>query len=138
MAKKAAKGTILAYESSTGPSVFSTIPSVGDFDIPLIGTKDDFDVTTHDSPGGFEEITLGTARTQSFTVPLIWDGTNTHHAAMRTRAAADTLTVFKVTCVDSKVIDFSGYIKGITLSFPVNGAFSATMEIKISGNVTFT
>ncbi len=57
---------------------------------------------------------------------------------MRTRAAADTLTVFKVTCVDTKVLDFSGYIKGITLSNPVNGAFSATMEIKVSGNITVT
>ncbi len=138
MAKKAAKGTILAYESSTGPSVFSTIPSVGDFDVPLIGTKDEIDVTTHDSAGGFEETILGIARTQSFTVPIIWDGTNTHHAAMQTRAANDTLTVFKVTCVDTKVLDFSGYIKGITLSNPVNGAFSATMEIKVSGNITVT
>lgn len=138
MAKKAAKGTILAYESSTGPSVYSTIPSVGDFDVPLIGTKDEIDVTTHDSAGGFEETILGIARTQSFSVPLIWDGTDTHHAAMRTRAAADTLTKFKVTCVDTKTLDFDGYIKGITLSNPVNGAFSATMEIKISGNVTFT
>lgn len=138
MAKKAAKGTILAYESSTGPSVFSTIPSVGDFDVPLIGTKDEIDVTTHDSAGGFEETILGIARTQSFTVPLIWDGTEPHHAAMRTRAANDTLTVFKVTCVDTKVLDFSGYIKGITLSNPVNGAFSATMEIKVSGNITVT
>lgn len=137
MAKKAAKGTILAYESSTGPSVYSTIPSVGDFDVPLIGTKDEIDVTTHDSAGGFEETILGIARTQSFSVPLIWDGTDTHHAAMRTRAAADTLTKFKVTCVDTKTLDFDGYIKGITLSNPVNGAFSATMEIKISGNVTF-
>lgn len=138
MAKKAAKGTILAYESSTGPSVYSTIPSVGDFDVPLIGTKDEIDVTTHDSAGGFEETILGIARTQSFSVPLIWDGTDPHHAAMRTRAAADTLTKFKVTCVDTKTLDFDGYIKGITLSNPVNGAFSATMEIKISGNVTFT
>lgn len=136
MAKKAAKGTILAYESA--PAVYSTIPSVGDFDVPLIGTKDEIDVTTHDSAGGFEETILGIARTQSFSVPLIWDGTNTHHAAMHTRAAADTLTKFKVTCVDTKTLDFDGYIKGITLSNPVNGAFSATMEIKVSGNVTFT
>jgi predicted secreted protein len=136
MAKTAAKGTVLAYENPS--TTWNTIPNVGDFDIPLIGTKDEIDVTTHDSSGGFEETILGIARTQSFTVPLIWDGTNTHHAYLRTAAAADTLVAFKVTCVDTKVLTFSGYVKGITLSNPVNGAFSATVEVKISGNVTFT
>lgn len=136
MAKKAAKGTVLAYENP--PATWVTVVSVGDFDIPLIGTKDEIDVTTHDSSGGFEETLLGIARTQSFTVPLIWDGTATSHAYLRTAAAADTLVSFKVTCVDTKVLTFSGYVKGITLSNPVNGAFTATVEVKVSGIVTFT
>jgi len=135
--KKAAKGTILAYESATGPSVWSTIPAVGDFDLPLIGTKDEIDITSHDSTS--EETMPGIARTPSISVPIItWDGTDTHHAAMRTRAAADTLTNFKITHTDTKVSTFSGYVKGITLGHPVNGAFGATIEIKITGAVTYT
>lgn len=131
--KLAAKGTVLAYENPS--STWNTIPSVGDFDLPLVGTQDEIDVTSHDSTS--EEIVLGIARTQSFTVPIKWLGTNTHHAYLRTAAAASTLLSFKVTCVDTKVCTFSGYVKGITLQNPVAGAFNANVEIKISGAVTY-
>lgn len=135
--KYAAKGSIFAYESATGPSVWSTIPAVGDFDLPLVGTKDTIDITSHDSTS--EEKLLGTARTATISVPIVtWDGTDTHHAAMRSRAVADTLTNFKVTHKDTKISTFAGYIKGVTLGQPVNGAFGATMEVEITGAVTYT
>jgi predicted secreted protein len=136
MAKLSAKGTVLAYENPA--STWNTIPGVQDFELPLVGEKDEIDVTSHDSAGGYEETVLGIARTAAFNVPIVWDGTNAHHAALLTRAKADTLTVFKVTAKDTKVYQFSAYIKGISLSLPVNGAQSASVSIKPTGDITVT
>lgn len=139
MAKYAAKGLILAYESATGPSVFSTIPCVGDFDLPLMGERDEIDVTNHDSAGDYEETLLGVIRSPSINVPITaWDGVSTHHAAMVTKGQSNTLVNFKATMKDTKVATFSGYIKGVNVSNPVNGALSATLVIKPTGAITIT
>lgn len=138
MAKYAAKGAILAYESATSPSTFSTIPCVGDFDVPLTGERDEIDITSHDSANDFEETVLGIKRTQAMTIPInAWDGANTHHAAMVTRAAGNTITNFKVTFKDTKVATFAAYVKGVTVGNPVNGALGATLTIKPTGAITF-
>lgn len=139
MAKYAAKGALFQYESSTGPSVFTTVPCVGDFDMPVVGERDEIDITNHDSSGDYEETLLGVIRTPVIQIPITaWDGASTHHAAMVTRAQANTLTNFKVTTKDTKVHTFAGYIKGVTTSNPVNGALSATLSVKISGAITVT
>lgn len=138
MAKRAAKGAILAYESATGPSVYSTIPGVQDFDMPVVGERDEIDVTSHDSSGDYEETVLGIIRSPVISVPVVWDGATTHHAAMVTRAQANTLTNFKVTTIDTKIHAFAGYIKGVTTSNPVSGALTATLSIKITGAITIT
>jgi predicted secreted protein len=138
MAKYAAKGTVLAYESATGPSVWSTIPCVGDFDLALVPVKESIDVTNHDS-GSFAESISGIGTQTTISVPIVaWDGASTHHAAMVTRSAADTLTNFKVTLKDTKVVTFAAYIKGINVSNPVRGALSATLEIEATGTITVT
>lgn len=135
--KHAAKGTILAYESATGPSVWSTIPAVGDFEPPLVLSKESIDITSHDS-GGYEEKLNGIGIAQRLSIPIqTWDGTDTHHGAMVTRGQADTLTNFKITCVDTKVITFAGYVKGVVLGAPVRGAFGATLEIETTGAITY-
>lgn len=138
MAKYPAKGTILAYESATGPSVWTTIPSVGDFDMPIVLEKESIDVTDHDS-GGYEEKLSGIGTAEIIDVPIVaWDGTNTHHAAMVTRAAADTLTNWKVTFKDTKVATFSGRIKSVKTSNPVRGAFGGALRIETTGAITYT
>lgn len=138
MAKMCAKGAIFAYESSASPSTFSTLPGVGDFDMPLVGERDEIDVTSHDSTGDYEETVLGVIRTPTITVPINgWDGSNTHHAAMVTRAQANTLTNFKVTMKDGMMATFAGYVKGVTPSNPVNGALNATITVKPTGAITY-
>lgn len=138
MAKMAAKGAIFAYESSTSPSTFSTLPGVGDFDLPLVGERDEIDVTSHDSVGDYEETILGVIRTPTITVPINgWDGSNTHHSAMVTRAQGNTLTNFKVTTKDTKIATFAGYVKSVVIGNPVNGALGATITVKPTGAITY-
>lgn len=136
MAKYAAKGLVLAYESATGPSVWSTIPAVGDFELPLVPTKESIDVTNHDS-GGYEEKLPGIGVHEPLNVPIVaWDGAATQHAAMVTRSGADTLTNFKATLKDTKVATFAGYVKGVRVNNPVRGALSATLVVEITGAIT--
>ena len=136
MAKYAAKGTVFAYESSTGPSTFTTVACVDDFDLPLVPSKESIDVTNHDS-GGYEEKLSGIGVHQTLVIPVkAWDGASTSHAAMVTRSAADTLTNFKATLKDTKVATFAGYVRGVRTSNPVRGALSATIEIEITGAIT--
>jgi predicted secreted protein len=137
MAKYAAKGTVLAYLSATGPDVYSTIPGVQDFELPL-GEKEEIDVTSHDSSGSDDESVLGINVREAFDVPMVWDGAATHHAALVTRKAADTATTFKITARDGKVYGFVGLIKSIKISFPVRGAQLATVTIKPTGSITVT
>ena len=132
-----AKGAIFAYESSTEPSTFSTIPGVGDFDLPVVGERDKIDVTSHDSAGDYEEKILGVIRTPTIQLKINkWDATNTHHASLVTRAKANTLTNFKVTTKDTKVRTFAGYVSSVVESQPVNGAISASVSIEITGAIT--
>lgn len=139
MAKYAAKGLVLAYESATGPSVWSTIPCVGDFDLPLMGERDQIDITNHDSANDYEEKLLGIIRTPTLSVPITaWDGASTHHAAMLSRGVANTLTNFKATMKDTKVATFAGYIRGVSVSNPVNGALGATLSVEVTGAITYT
>lgn len=137
MAGIAAKGAILAYESSASPSTYSTIPGVGDFDMPLVGERDKMDATSHDSPGDYEEKVMGIKRTPTMSVPINkWNPKdNVHHSALITRGDAGTVTKFKVTIKDGSIRSFDGYVSGISESNPVAGVINATVSIEITGEI---
>lgn len=137
MTKRSAKGTLLQYESSTSPSTFTTVPGVQDFTVPL-GEKDEIDVTTHDSPGGYEETVLGIGRLPTFNVPVMWDGANTTHKAILAAHDADTALNLKITCVDLQVISGLAFVKTVSLNAPVNGKYDAGLSLKWAAKPTVT
>jgi predicted secreted protein len=138
MAKYAAKGALFQYESATGPSVYSTIPSVGDFELSA-GEKEEHDVTGHDSANNQDESVLGISVREAFDTPITaWDGASTHHAALVTKHAADTPVVLKVTMKDTKIWAGTALIKNIRVSNPVRGALSAVVTWKPTGAWTIT
>lgn len=130
MTKRAAKGTLIQYQTAVGPpAVYTSIPGLGDFNVPL-GEKDDIDVTTHDSPGGYEETVPGIGRLPAWSVPAMWDGANTVHKALLTAHDADTQMILRVTCVDGQTVDGLAYVKNVTLNAPVNGKYDASVSFK--------
>lgn len=137
MTKRSAKGTLLQYESATGPSVFTTFPGVQDFTVPL-GEKDEIDVTTQESAGGYEETVLGIGRLPAWTAPMMWDGSNTHHKALVTAYNADATVNIKVTCVDGQTVTGPALVKTIALNAPVNGKYDATISFKWASKPTVT
>jgi predicted secreted protein len=132
--KRAAKGTLLQYESA--PTVFTTIPGVGDFNVPL-GEKDEIDVTTHDS-GGYEETVLGIGRLAAFDVPMMWDGSDTTHQAILAAHDSDTAISIQITTVDLQVVTGNVVVKNITFNAPVNGKFDASTSFKWTAKPTVT
>jgi predicted secreted protein len=133
MAKFAAKGTL--FQRDTGSAVFATIPGVQDFDFPL-GEAEEIDVTSHDSAGNYDESVTGIRVREAFTVPIVWDGTNTHHAALQTAHAGDTAITAKITTKDTKTYTGSLLVKNIVLGCPVRGAFVANVTFKPTGQFT--
>lgn len=137
MAKYAALGALLQLGTGGGPYTYTTIPGVQDFSIPL-GEVDLIDVTSHDSPNGYEENVAGIKRTSPFTVPIVWDGSNTQHAALVTAQQAGTVVHLKATGKEStpKTYTFDALVRSIELQFSVGGAQMAQVSFKPSGAIT--
>lgn len=131
--KYAAKGTLLQYENPS--ATWNTIPSVRDFDLPL-GEAQRIESTGHDSSGDYDEFVPGTIDVPSFQVEIGWNGTNTHHAYLRTAHAARSTIAMKCTTKDTKVHTFSALVLGIAFSNPLKGLFTATVTIQPTGAIT--
>lgn len=136
MAKYAAKGAILAVATIAQPTTFNTVPGVKDFSLPM-GSADQIDVTTHDSAGGYREYVSGFLDSKEISIPMVWDGSNAQHAALLAALGGAALP-FKITGKEStpKVYTFSGLVKDIEISWPVQGAQEATLVIKPTGAIT--
>lgn len=137
MAKYAAKGAILAVNTVAAPTVYTTIPGVKDFNLP-IGTADQIDVTSHDSSGGYKEFVNGLMESAEISVPTVWDGSNAQHAALVAALQAGTVLGYKITGKEStpKTYTFQALVKSIDISWPVAGAQEATLVIKPTGAIT--
>jgi predicted secreted protein len=137
MAKYAAKGAILAVNTVAAPTVFTTIPGVKDFNLP-IGTADQIDVTTHDSAGGYKEYVNGLMDSAAISIPTVWDGANATHAALIAALQAGTALGYKITGKETspKTYSFQGLVTAIDISWPIGGAQEATLTIKPTGAIT--
>lgn len=137
MSKYAAKGAILAVNTAAAPTVYTTIPGIKDFSLP-IGSADQIDVTSHDSAGGYKEYVSGLMDTSEISIPAVWDGSNTQHAALVAALQASTVLGYKITGKEStpKTYTFQANVKSIDLSWPVAGAQEATIVLKPTGAIT--
>jgi len=135
MAKYAARGALLQYESAE--DTFTTIPGVKDFSVPL-GDTELIDVTSHDSAGGYAEFVAGIKDPSEFSVPIVWDGTNTAHAALVTAHGAGTAVTFMVTGKESaaKTYTFDALVRNIEINWSIRGAQEATVTLKPTGAIT--
>jgi hypothetical protein len=130
----AARGALLQYESET--ATFTTIPGVGDFTLPL-GEAEIYEEDSHDVTGGSVHKTTGKLMNQPFTVPVdVWDGSNTHHAAMAALLGSTATENFKVTAKDGKVYTFAAYVVGLEISHPKSGGESASLTLHPTGDIT--
>lgn len=133
-----AHGTQFQVGDGTTPAeVFTTIAEVKDISGPP-QTMDTEEVTNHDSAGWKEYIpTLLDAGDISFDVNYTADPSQT---SLRTDMQNRTKRNFQIVMPNTpaETLAFSGYVTNYSYSFPVSGAATGSITIKVTGPVTST
>lgn len=118
-------------------SVFTPIPYCGSFSGPD-ETFDTIDVTTHSSVGGYREFITGLADGGELTCDINWDASEATHQALAAAQTARELTSFQLFWPgydEDNLMDFDGYVTGLTRSSPTDAQITRSLTIKITGPV---
>lgn len=121
--------------------IFSTIAEVKSIGGPKL-SADTVDVTNLDSVGGFEEIIPTLLHSGEVSLELNFlpaDATQDGATGLISKWVARTLTSFQIIFSDSASTqwDFKAYVTSFEPSVGVDAANSASVTLKVSGQVTF-
>jgi len=98
------------------------------------------DVTSHDSPGGWEEVVGTILRSGEISLDIVYDPKNATHKYAANGLLYDlvsrTPTTYTLTFPDSTSWSFSALVVGFEPSAPVEGALTASVTLKLTGSVT--
>jgi predicted secreted protein len=135
-------------------SAFGTVLSMGDGDTPTEGfddvanvvkiggpglSLDTEDVTTHDSTNAWEEHVPTILRSGEMTLDIIYDpneGTHDATDGLISKADGKTLTNFIMTFPDATEWEFAAYVTGFEPDGSHDGALTASVSLKITGQPT--
>jgi predicted secreted protein len=99
-------------------------------------SADTEDVTTHDSPGGWEEHVATIIRTGELSLDIVYDpaeGTHDATTGLVSMLEAKTLAGYEVVFPDTSAWAFAAYVTGFEPSAPHDGALTAAVKMKITG-----
>lgn len=100
---------------------------------------DVIDVTTHTSTGGYREFITGLADGGELTVTINWHDDEAAHTLLQTALTARELTAFQLWWPGydtNNLMDFDGYVTGLTRASPMDAQITRDLTIKITGPVT--
>lgn len=124
-------------------AVYTTVAQVRDINGPNM-SRDTVEVTSRDSTGQAKEYLAGLLENGEVTFDLVYDPDGATHSAsaaggLITLLAAGTLNNFRVSFADSTATTatFAGLVTGFQPTMPLNGAQTASVTIKISGQITW-
>lgn len=133
MAKYAAYGTTFG---PTGEAVVANVKSISGPGIKL----DTEDVTTHDSTGGWEQVVGTILRSGEVSLELVYDPANATHSnvahGMLGLLILKASHSFTLTFPDTTAWTLPGLVTGFEPSAPHDGALTATVTIKLTGQPT--
>lgn len=119
----------------------AAIAHVQSFDGPDL-SSDTEDVTTHDSPGGFEEVVVTVKRTGELGLSLVFDPTEDSHdgtnpGGLISRWNNKVLSNFEFVFPDlsNTTWRWDGYVTGFKSTEPHEGALTADAVLKPSGEM---
>jgi len=137
MAKFSAFGTIIRRGGTGGTAIIQVVSISG----PGLAV-DTVDVTSHDSPGAWEEVVAAILRSGEVTLEIAYDP---NHATHR-NAAGGLLSdlrlrvpqLYAITFPSSPVVnwEFSALVVGFEPSSPHDGALTASVTLKPTGQPT--
>jgi predicted secreted protein len=99
-------------------------------------SADTEDVTTHDSPGAWEEVVATILRTGELSLDIVYDPVEgTHDASTGLISLVDSRLAagFEVVFPDTTTWAFAAFVNGFEPSAPVDGALTAAVKMKITG-----
>ena len=104
---------------------------------------DTVDVTSHDSTGAWEEHVGTILRSGEVTMDIVYDPADGTHANVADGLLADLaartlITTFHIVFPDAATTtwDFDAFVTGFEPSAPVDGALTASVKFKLSGDPT--
>jgi len=102
-------------------------------------TMDTIDVTTHDSPNGWEEILPSILRSGEVTFDIVYDPGEITHQSFMSALGSETECEFELRFPDVNYTSwiFDGFVTGFGLSAPVEDKLGASVTIKVTGSIDF-
>jgi len=134
MAKYSAFGTLLKRGSTT-------IAQVTNISGPGL-SLDTEDVTSHDSTGAWEEHVATILRSGEISVEIVYDPNDATHknssGGLLYDMTARAATTYSIVFPSSSTVTwtFSAFVTGFEASAPVDGALTASVTLKITGQPT--
>lgn len=130
-------GIQLAYESSGN---YVTVGEIIDVTPPSI-SKDTIETTHHATTDGIRTFVGGLVDTGEASLEVNYDVAGTEHVFLRDAAlsANDTATNFRITYSDSAntTETFAAIVTGFEASSPIDDRITATITLKVSGDITY-
>ena len=136
MSKYAAFGTIL----KRGAVTIAAVSNLGGPGLAL----DTEDVTTHDSPGAWEERVGTILRTGEISVDLVWDPNAATHknasGGLLYDLVSRTPQTYSLVYPSTPTVTwtFSALVTGFEPTAPVDGALTAAAKLKLTGEPTLS
>lgn len=132
MAKYAAYGTLL----KRGATTIAAVTNISGPGLSL----DTEDVTSHDSTGAWEEVVATILRSGDISVDIVYDPAAATHKNAAGGLLADlvsrTAQTYSITFTGPVVWEFSAFVTGFEPSAPVDGALTASVSMKPTGQPT--
>jgi len=119
------------------PEVFSRIPEVGDIKAPK-GTAEEIDVSSHDSAA--KEFLLGLSDGGECSFPINFIPGDTAQQALYDASKSKALVNFQIKDDDvpSMTLAFAARVKEFPFVFPVSGAVTTDVVLRVSGDPILT
>jgi TP901-1 family phage major tail protein len=97
------------------------------------------DVTTHDSTGGLREIVPSLRDGGEVSLDLVFDPQDVGHIKLTTDWKNAVLEDYQIVLVDAGTTtwSFQAYVTSFDMDNPVDDALTASVTLKISGDITF-
>lgn len=102
-------------------------------------TFDVIDVTTHSSVGGYREFITGLADGGELTATINWHDDEASHTELQLALQSRELTAFQLWWPGydtNNLMDFDGYVTGLTRATPIDAQITRDVTIKITGPIT--
>ena len=138
MAKYAAYGTELYRGTSGAGTAIAQVQSISGPGL----SADTEDVTSHDSTNAWEEHVVTILRSGEITLDIVYDPANATHKNAGSGLLADFLsrasTTWTLVFSDAATTEwtFAAFVTGFEPSAPHDGALTASVSFKLTGDVT--